>query len=120
VYLYKIKAAETAECECGLIESIPHFLFCCRKWEKQRQKLRLQHGERFGDLSYALGGYSSRQEGGESIDGPIERWKPDTEVVRATIQFTMDTGRLQTGSKDTSSSEDNNERQQLRIPTTTP
>ena len=73
VYLYKIKVAETAECECGLIESIPHFLFCCRKWERQRQKLRLQHGGRFGDLSYALGGYSSRQEGGESIDGPIER-----------------------------------------------
>jgi hypothetical protein len=68
-----VKAAETAECECGLIESIPHFLFCCRKWERQRQKLWLQHGGRFGDLSYALGGYSSRQEGGESIDGPIER-----------------------------------------------
>lgn len=72
VYLYKIKAAETAECECGLIESIPHFLFCCRKWAEQRQRLQLQHGERFGDLSYALGGFSSRKEGGESIDGPMK------------------------------------------------
>ena len=35
VYLYKIKAAETAECECGLVESIPHFLFCCRRWEER-------------------------------------------------------------------------------------
>jgi ribonuclease HI len=25
IYLYKIKAAETAESECGLVESIPHF-----------------------------------------------------------------------------------------------
>jgi len=93
-------------------------LFCCRKWERQRQKLRLQHGGRFGDLSYALGGYSSRQEGGKSIDGPIERWKPDMEVVRATIQFAMETRRLQTGSQGTASiEEDNNEQQQLRIPT---
>jgi len=119
-YLYKIRAAETAECECGLIESIPHFLFCCRKWAEQRQELRLQHGERFGDLSYALGGFSSRKEGGESIDGPIERWKPDIDVVRATIQFAMDTGRLQTVSQDTSSiEEDENERQRLQIPTPT-
>jgi hypothetical protein len=120
VYLYKIKAVETAECECGLIESVPHFLFCCSKWEEQRQKPRLHHGERFGDLSYALGGFSSRQEGGKSIDGPIERWKPDINVVRATIQFAIDTGRLQTGSKDTASLEDNNnERQQLRTLTLT-
>jgi hypothetical protein len=72
VYLYKIKAVETAECEYRLIKSIPHFLFCCRKWEEQRQKLWLQHGKRFGDLSYALGGFLSQQEGGESMDGPIE------------------------------------------------
>jgi len=120
IYLYKIRAAVTAECECGLIESIPHFLFCCRKWEEQRRRLRLQHGERFGDLSYALGGFSSRLEGGESIDGPIERWKPDIDVVRATIQFAMDTGRLQTVNQDTASiEEENNERQRLRIPTPT-
>ena len=119
-YLYKIRAAETAECKCGLVKSIPHFLFCCRKWAEQRQELRLQHGERFGDLSYALGGFSSRKEGGESIDGPIERWKPDIDVVRATIQFAMDTGRLQTVSQDTSSiEEDENERQRLQIPTPT-
>jgi ribonuclease HI len=118
IYLYKIRAAETVECECGLTESIPHFLFCCRMWEEQRRKLRLQHGERFGDLSYALGGYSSRKERGESIDGPIERWRPDMVVVRATIQFAMDTGRLQTSSQDTASSEEDDiERQRLRVPT---
>ncbi|KAF2006546.1 hypothetical protein P154DRAFT_219357 [Amniculicola lignicola CBS 123094] len=120
VYLYKIGAAETAECVCGLTESILHFLFCCRRWEEQRQQLRLQHGVRFGDLSYALGGFSSRKEGGESIDGPIKRWKPDIEVVRATIQFAMATRRLQTINRDPASiEEENNEQQRLRIPTPT-
>ncbi|KAF9728466.1 hypothetical protein PMIN01_13599 [Paraphaeosphaeria minitans] len=120
IYLYKIKAAETAECECGLIESIPHFLFCCRKWAEQRRRPQLEHGERFGDLSYALGDISSQKEGGESIVGPMQRGKPDTEVVRATIQFAMETRRLQAVSQDTASiEEDNNERQRLRIPTPT-
>lgn len=31
-YLHKINASETAACECGLEESIPHFLFVCRRW----------------------------------------------------------------------------------------
>jgi hypothetical protein len=115
-YLYKIKAAETAECECRLMKSIPHFLFCCRRWEEQRRQLRLQHGERFGDLSYALGGFSSRKKGGQSIDGPIERWKPDIDVVRATIEFAMETRRLYTVSQDTAGTEEENiEREYLRI-----
>ncbi|KAK7177628.1 hypothetical protein PSPO01_16324 [Paraphaeosphaeria sporulosa] len=41
IYFHKIRATATAECECGLVESIPHFLFCCRKWNEQRRKLRL-------------------------------------------------------------------------------
>ena len=117
-YLYKIKASETAACDCGLMESIAHFLFSCNRWERQRAKLRQQHGQRFGDLSYALGGYSSRREGNESIDGPIERWKPNMDTVRATIQFAIDTGRLQADSQDTASAEEDEaeERRQLRMP----
>jgi hypothetical protein len=83
--------------------------------------MRQQHEERFGDLSYALGGYSSRQEGGESIDGPIERWKPDINVVRATIQFATDTGCLQVSDQEEASIEaDLSERRQLQIPSPTP
>jgi hypothetical protein len=74
-YLFKIKALETANCDCGFTESIAHFLFSCSRWTQQRIKMRQQHGEQFEDLSYALGGYSSRQEGGKNIDGPIEHWK---------------------------------------------
>ena len=119
-YLHKINASETATCDCGLTESIPHFLFSCGRWTQQRSRLRQQHGNRFGDLSYALGGYSSRQEGGENIDGPIERWKPDINVVKATIQFAKDTGRLQPNEQDAASTEDDrNERQALRIPSPT-
>ena len=59
-YLHKINASETAACDCGLTESIPHFLFSCRRWVQQRIKLRQQHREWFRDLSFILGGYSSR------------------------------------------------------------
>ncbi|KAF2266566.1 hypothetical protein CC78DRAFT_143172, partial [Lojkania enalia] len=33
-YLYKIKAVDTAACECGYKESIAHFLFSCRRWRQ--------------------------------------------------------------------------------------
>jgi hypothetical protein len=120
-YLFKIKASETATCDCGFTESIAHFLFSCSRWKQQRTKMRQQHGERFGDLSYALGGYSSRQEGGKNIDGPIEHWKPDISMVRATIQFATDTGRLQASNQEEVSAEaDLSERRQLQIPSPTP
>jgi hypothetical protein len=84
---------------------------------QQRIKLREQHGDRFGDLSYALGGYSRRREGGRNIDGPIERWKPDISVVKATIEFAKETGRLHLSVQDAESTEaDVNERRLLRIP----
>jgi hypothetical protein len=115
-YLHKINVAETAACSCGLAESIQHFLFSCRRWAQQRTKLREQHGSRFGDLSYALGGYSRRIEGVRNIDGPIERWKPDISVVKATIQFTMETGRLHSSRQEASAEADLKERRLLRIP----
>ncbi|KAF2257997.1 hypothetical protein CC78DRAFT_480300, partial [Lojkania enalia] len=59
-YLYKIKAVNTAACEYRYKELIAHFLFSYRRWRQQRAKLRQQHGQRFGELLYALGGYSSR------------------------------------------------------------
>ncbi|RYP53797.1 hypothetical protein DL769_010445 [Monosporascus sp. CRB-8-3] len=76
-----------------------------------------QESERFGDLSYALGGYSSRQEGGESIDGPIEQLKPNIDVVGAMIEIAMSTGRPQPNEQDSASAEEEEaeERRQLRI-----
>ncbi|KAF2259126.1 hypothetical protein CC78DRAFT_621284 [Lojkania enalia] len=91
---------------------------CEAAWRQQRAKLRQQRGQRFGELSYALGGYSSRQEGGgQSIDGPIQHWKPDMEAVRATIEFAKSTGRLQPNVQDEASrdEEEAEEWRQLRI-----
>lgn len=39
----------------------------------------------FGDLSYALGGYSAARRGGRSDDGSLEKWDPDVKAVRAMI-----------------------------------
>ena len=40
-YLFKIKAAASFYCECGITEeSVDHFLFRCIKWREQRTKLR--------------------------------------------------------------------------------
>jgi hypothetical protein len=119
-YLHKINASETAACGCGQAETIPHFLFACRRWVQCRARLRQQHGDRFGDISYALGGYSSRQEGGENIDGPMGKWKPDISVVRTTIQFAKETGRLQPKEQNTTTAEaDLNERRLLLGPSPT-
>ncbi|KAF2258889.1 hypothetical protein CC78DRAFT_477029, partial [Lojkania enalia] len=102
-YLYKIKAVDTAVCEYRYKELIAHFLFSCR-----RAKLRQQHGQRFSELSYALGGYSNR---------PIQHWKLDIEAVRATIEFTKSTGRLQPKVQDKVSRDEGeaDERRQLRV-----
>jgi hypothetical protein len=117
-YLHKIKATERAACDCGCIESVAHFLFACKRWRQQRAKLRQQHGQRFGELLYALGGYSSRQEEGQNIDGPIERWEPSMQAVRATIEFAKSTGRLQPNVQYEArrGEEEAEERRQLRMP----
>jgi hypothetical protein len=79
--------------------------------------MRKRHGDRFGDLSYALGGYSVAREGGSSSDGPLEKWKPDIEAVRATIQFAKETGRLlQSTGHEAGREVDINERLQLSVP----
>lgn len=66
-YLAKIGAAESELCEhCQQVESIPHLLFTCSKWEHLRADIRAEHGERYGELSYALGGYNNVRLDGES------------------------------------------------------
>ncbi|KAH0536049.1 hypothetical protein FGG08_007042 [Glutinoglossum americanum] len=66
-----------------------------------------------------MGGYSSKQEGGKNIDGPIEYWKPDIKVVQATIQFAINTERLQASNQEASVEADFIEREQLQIPSPT-
>lgn len=48
-------------------------------------------------------------------DGLIRRWKPDFDVVRATIEFARDTGRLQSSYQDPTCTEEKvNERTNKR------
>jgi hypothetical protein len=53
--------------------------------------------DRWGDLVYALGGRSGRRDGraGHFVDGPREKWKPNLQVIKATIQYVMKTARFQ-------------------------
>ncbi|CAD0029207.1 unnamed protein product [Aureobasidium pullulans] len=94
-YLSKINAADTDKCECGMTETVLHFLFLCPRWRNERQEMRSAHGSRYCDLSYALGGYSIHEENGKKVDGEKDRWQPDVNAVKATIEFAKATGRLQ-------------------------
>jgi hypothetical protein len=85
-YLAKIRATESSECGCGAErESVKHYLFTCRRWRLQRQEMRANWPWKIGNVSFFLGGRSTEEEG---------RWKPELEAIRATVRFTMATGRL--------------------------
>ncbi|KAH8691057.1 hypothetical protein GQ44DRAFT_720130 [Phaeosphaeriaceae sp. PMI808] len=56
--------------------------------------------DRYDDLSYMLGGRSPHTNpDGSSPDGPLNQWKPNLVVVRATIKFARRTGRLNPSSE---------------------
>jgi ribonuclease HI len=95
-FLARIRAEETDQCECGQgKEDARHFLFHCQRYQHLRGDMIKEGGERYGNLSYMLGGRSSYQNpDGSNPDGPIEKWKPNLTVVRAVIKFALNTGRL--------------------------
>jgi hypothetical protein len=65
------------------------------RYDQLRGGMIREGGERYGDLSYMLGGRSSYQNhDGSSLDGLIEKWKPNLSVVRTVIKFALKTGRL--------------------------
>jgi hypothetical protein len=53
--------------------------------------------DRWGDLAYAVGGWSRRRDGrnGRFVDGPRNRWKPNLKIIKAIIQFVIKTMRFQ-------------------------
>lgn len=58
-YLSGIGGVESDQCICGTgRETIRHFLFHCPKWTSHRQGIREKAADRWGDLSYFLGGRS--------------------------------------------------------------
>jgi len=96
--LARIGAEQSANCGCRMgVESVQHFLFYCPKWRNERTKLREAMADRWGDLAYALGGWSGRRDRRNSrfVDGPREKWKPNLKIIKATIQFVIKTKRFQ-------------------------
>jgi hypothetical protein len=76
--LYRLKIADTADCQCGEgEESIQHVLLHCPTWAAERAALQTAAGDRWGDMSYLLGGWGTKK-----------HW------VRHTIRFLQQTGRL--------------------------
>ncbi|KAJ6436906.1 reverse transcriptase [Purpureocillium lavendulum] len=85
-YLNKIAAAPSQQCACGSAkETVEHFLFHCAKWTEQRAKILRSNEARRGNLSFCLGGKSLSDDA---------KWTPHMTAVRATIRFTLATGRL--------------------------
>jgi hypothetical protein len=57
---------------------------------------RSDTSSRLGEVPYLLGEWGSRKDvrTEQLLDGPKEKWKPDMEVVKATLRFLEKTGRL--------------------------
>jgi hypothetical protein len=96
-YLSRLGVVEEAKCQCGIDdETVRHVLCVCPRWATQRMALRAIAGDRWGDVPYLLGGWGKRKDpiSGRLLDGEKESWKPDLTVVKATVQFLQETGRL--------------------------
>ena len=88
VYLHRIKAASTDQCECGQArETVDHFLFRCRRWTAHRVEMLQCTDTSRGNISFYLGGKSPTDD---------KNWAPNMNAVRATIRFAIATGRLDT------------------------
>ena len=73
-----------------------HSLYGHFKGAIQRKTLQAVAGDRWGDVSYLLGGWGRRRDtnSGKLLDGEKDNWKPDLIVVKATVQYLQETGRL--------------------------
>jgi ribonuclease HI len=95
-YLARIGLVESIlrECERGE-ETIRHVILSCARWAEERKALWTVAKQRAGDVPFLLGGWGKKQDSqGQLVDGPKEKWRPDLEVVKATIRFLEQTGRL--------------------------
>jgi hypothetical protein len=95
--LYQRRLIDSPRCGCGADqETIEHFLCECHLWTSQRQALLGIVGCRQGDISYILGGWKRviDTRTGKNKDGPMAKWRPNIEVLRAVVKFVQDTARL--------------------------
>jgi ribonuclease HI len=94
-FLHRIGSTDSNLCNCtDGPETVEHFLFYCARWDHLRDEMRTAMGERFGELSHALGGKTPQP---STEDRPTDskiHWKPDMEVVKAVLRFTARSKRL--------------------------
>jgi hypothetical protein len=97
-FLAKLGFEDSPACECGeRVETVRHFLLHCRRYQDLRSEMIEEAQDRYGDMSYMLGGRSrNRRPDGSWIDGPVAKWIPNLKIVRAVIRYAMATGRLST------------------------
>lgn len=87
-YLHRIGATESERCICGHAkETVEHFLFRCSKWNDHRRGMLEQTETNRGNLSFHLGGKARSD---------TEKWTPNIEAIKATVKYTIATGRLST------------------------
>ena len=85
-YLYRIGAAESPICACGVEkEDVKHFLIRCSRWATERTPLHQYLTARENALSLCLGG--------KAPSDPND-WSPNMTAVKATLKFALATGRL--------------------------
>lgn len=85
-YLHSIDVIESSNCACDVEkEDVKHFLFRCIRWIRERAPLRQYFTARDNALSRCLE---------NKAPSDPEDWSSDMTAVRATIQFALDTGRL--------------------------
>jgi hypothetical protein len=71
-YLSRIGIVEGAKCPCGTDdETVRHVLCVCPLWAIQRKTLQAVDRNRWGDVSYLLGGWRKRRDAnsGKLLDG---------------------------------------------------
>ena len=87
-YLHRIKAAPSDQYAYGQArETVEHFLFRCKQWDRYRTEMLQCMDVHRGNLSFYLGGKSPSDD---------KHWSPNIQAVRATIRFAIATGRLGT------------------------
>ena len=61
-YLARIRAVESAICQCGAAPESPrHFLFSCARWIAQRKKIYDKWPGKEGDMRFFTGAKSARE-----------------------------------------------------------
>jgi hypothetical protein len=96
-YSSRIGIVEEAKCPCGTDdETARHVLCVCPLWATQRKTLQAVAGDWWGDVSYLLGGWGKRRDAksGKLLIREKDNWRPDLTVVKATVQYLQETGRL--------------------------